>query len=47
MIVYRTNALSQVSYAGASDGYASFGRDRLMGLREENVPKGDFESWLG
>lgn len=46
-MVYRINALFQVCYAGASDGYASFGRDRLVGLREENVPKGDFESWLG
>jgi len=46
-MVYRTNALFQVSYAGASDGYASFGRDRLMGLREEKVPEGDCESWLG
>ncbi len=46
-MVYRTNALFQVSYADASDVYASFGRDRLIGLREENVPEGDFESWLG
>lgn len=47
MMVYRINALSHVSYADASDEYASFGRDRLVGLREKNVPKGDFESWLG
>jgi len=47
MVIYRANALSHVSHAGASDGHASFGRDRLIGLREENVPGGDGESWLG
>jgi hypothetical protein len=47
MMVYLTNALFRVCYAGASDGYASFGRERLVGLREENVQEGDFECWLG